>query len=123
MPITRRRAAGDRFEELARAALCRAGLVPVTKNFNTRYGELDLVMREGNVTVFVEVRYRAASRFLDAVATVTTAKQQRLIRAAQVFLGEHPALARQACRFDVVGFDGPADAPVMRWCRNAFDAG
>ena len=118
---TPRRAAGDRFEAIARAMLERAGLQCLQANFLTRFGEIDLVMRDGDTTVFVEVRYRANTRFLSAVATVTPDKQRKLVRAAQIFLLRYPSLGRGPCRFDVVGFDGPADDPRSQWCRNAFE--
>jgi putative endonuclease len=120
---TPRRLAGDRFEAMARAMLERAGLQCLQANFLTRFGEIDLVMRDGDTTVFVEVRYRAATRFATAIATVTPDKQRKLIRAAQIFLLRHPALGRGPCRFDVVGFDGAPEAPRGQWCRNAFELG
>ncbi|TAM97399.1 MAG: YraN family protein, partial [Rhodanobacteraceae bacterium] len=83
---------------------------------------IDLVMREGDTLVFVEVRYRRDPRFGGGAASVGAAKQRRLVRAAQGFLSDRPRLARLPCRFDVVAFDGDADAPRCEWRRNAFDA-
>ena len=117
------RALGDPFELRARAELERAGLTLLTSNYSTRYGELDLVMRDGATIVFVEVRYRKSASHGDAAASVTASKQAKLIQAAQHWLGAYPQHARRTCRFDVISYDGPTDAVRMRWLRGAFEAG
>lgn len=117
------RAAGDDFEQRARAELERAGLKLLAHNYTTRHGELDLVMREGDTVVFVEVRYRKSASHGDAAASVTATKQAKLIHAAQHWLAAHPQHARRNCRFDVVSYDGPADAVQRQWLRGAFEAG
>ncbi|MCW8806562.1 MAG: YraN family protein [Rhodanobacter sp.] len=116
------RAAGDGFEQRACAELERGGLRLLARNYNTRQGELDLVMRDGDTVVFVEVRYRRSASHGDAAASVTASKQAKLILAAQHWLAAHPQHARRACRFDVVSYDGPADQARMNWLRGAFDA-
>lgn len=113
---------GAHFEALAARHLERAGLGVVERNWHSRYGELDLVMRDGDSLVFVEVRYRRDGRFGGGAASVGPTKRAKLVRAAQGFLESHPALARLPCRFDVVAFDGKADAPTLDWQRAAFDA-
>lgn len=117
------RAAGDVFERRARAELERAGLTCLTQNYTTRYGELDLVMRERHTIVFVEVRYRKSATHGDAAASVTASKQAKLIKAAQQWLAAHPQHAKLPCRFDVVSYDGPAEATRHGWLRGAFEAG
>ncbi len=117
------RAAGDVFELRACAELERAGLKLLVRNFTTRYGELDLVMLDHHDIVFVEVRYRKSASHGDASASVTLSKQSRLIRAAQQWLAFHPQHAQRGCRFDVVTYDGPADAVRSHWLRGAFEAG
>lgn len=117
------RAAGDDFEQRACAELERAGLKLLARNYTTRHGELDLVMHEGDTVVFVEVRYRRSASHGDAAASVTPAKQAKLILTAQHWLAAHPRHARRACRFDVVSYDGPADAIRRQWLRGAFEAG
>lgn len=69
-----------------------------------RLGELDIVARDGEVLVFVEVRYRGSTRFGSAAATVGGVKQRKLARAAQHYLGRHPHDG--PVRFDVVALDG-----------------
>jgi putative endonuclease len=117
------RAAGDAFEARACTTLEAAGLRLLARNFNTRYGELDLVMLEGSTIVFVEVRYRKTASHGDAATSVTASKQAKLIKAAQQWLAQHPHYAQRPCRFDVMGYDGPVAAVRNEWFRGAFDAG
>ena len=115
------RAAGNDFEQRARTELERAGLKLLARNYTTRHGELDLVMRDGDTIAFVEVRYRKSASHGDAAASVTVSKQAKLILAAQHWLAAHPQHAHRACRFDVVSYDGPADAIRHEWLRGAFE--
>ncbi|WP_049621231.1 YraN family protein [Frateuria defendens] len=117
------RAAGAVFEQRAGEALERAGLRLLARNYTTRHGELDLVMQHGDTLVFVEVRHRLSASHGDAAASVTRAKQDKLIRTAELWLAAHPQHARRACRFDVVSFDGPANAARMQWLQGAFETG
>jgi len=116
------RTTGDVFEQRARAELERAGLTCLAHNYSTRYGELDLVMRDGDTVVFVEVRYRKSASHGDAATSVTASKQAKLILAAQQWLAAHPQHARHACRFDVVGYDGSVNAIRHNWLQGAFEA-
>jgi putative endonuclease len=115
------RAAGDVFENRALEHLQRAGLKLLARNFATRFGELDLVMRDADSLVFVEVRYRRHRDFGGGAASVGAAKRERVARAAQGFLQAHPKWAALPCRFDVVAFDGRADAAQCEWLRAAFE--
>ena len=118
-----RRATGDGWELAARRHLESAGLRLLAANQSYRMGELDLVMRDGEVVVFVEVRYRRSAGFGGSAPSVDAAKQRKVVLAAQCYLAQHADLARAPCRFDVVAVDGSADAPHVDWIRNAFDAG
>lgn len=113
---------GAAVEAAAHDFLVRHGLSPIASNATYRVGELDLVMREGEVLVFVEVRHRSASRFGGGAESVTRAKRRRLVQAANAFLGAHPRLAGLPCRFDVVEAEGDAQAPRLNWLRDAFRA-
>jgi len=119
------RAAGAAWEDVALGHLRRAGLDLVARNFHCRFGEIDLVMRERDAEralVFVEVRYRADAVHGDGTASVGSAKQAKLVRAARTFLDAHPEFAALPCRFDVVGLSGPQARPTLDWTRAAFDA-
>lgn len=115
-------ATGARFEQRALDLLERAGLKLVERNWRSRFGEIDLVMRDAEELVFVEVRYRRDPRFGGGAASVGPAKRGKLTRAAQGFLQTHPRLASLPCRFDVVAFDGDAETATSDWQRAAFEA-
>lgn len=116
------RAAGDVFEDAALAHLRHAGLKLLVRNFATRFGEVDLVMRDADSIVFVEVRYRRSRDFGGGAASVGAVKRKRITLAAQAFLQAHPQLSTLPCRFDVVAFDGELHAAQCEWVRAAFEA-
>lgn len=108
---------GDRAEERALHFLLGHGLELLERNVASRVGEIDLLMRDGEEWVFVEVRSRAAGRFGGAAASVTPAKQRRIRLQAQRVLQQRFGAQRwPACRFDVCALDdGRID-----WIRAAF---
>lgn len=114
--LTERQRTGQAGEDHALAHLQQHGLSLVERNFRCKGGELDLVMQEGKTLVFVEVRKRADARHGGAAASITAAKQKRLIRAAQTFLLRHPV--PPPCRFDVIAIDGNA----LSWLKDAIQA-
>ena len=109
-------ARGGDAENLAAAFLRQQGLALVARNYRCRFGEIDLIAREGKTLVFAEVRMRSSERFGGAAASITAAKQAKLLRAARHYL---TGIARApACRFDALlvnGQDGSID-----WIKNAF---
>ena len=120
-----RRARGALVEAAARQHLLDAGLRALAGNVNYRVGELDLVMldrdRDGDVVVFVEVRYRAGNDYGGGAVSVDFGKRRKLLRAAQLFLVKtrrHEA----NCRFDVIEASGDPAAPRLHWIRDAFRA-
>lgn len=120
--ITARRQRGDAAEAAALRHLLAAGLKPVAANANYRGGEIDLVMRDGDALVFVEVRYRRSRAFGGGAASVDFSKRRKLVLAAQMFLSAHPIFANTPCRFDVVEASGDAASPAIDWIRDAFRA-
>jgi putative endonuclease len=109
-------ASGAEAEQKAAAFLERAGLAIVERNYRCRFGEIDLIAREGSVTVFVEVRQRSSGAFGGAAASITPAKRARLLRAARHYLAG--ARRQPACRFDAVLIEG--EPPQVEWIRDAF---
>lgn len=105
------------MEQQARSYLEQQGLSHIASNVRYKRGELDLVMRDGETLVFVEVRFRASARFGGAAASVDSRKQTRLITAAKRYLQRHPI--ELPCRFDVIAIDG---AGSIQWIRHAFTA-
>lgn len=120
-PPDSRAEAGRRAEDQALAHLRAQGLTLLARNFRCRGGELDLVMQDGAILVFVEVRLRRSNAFGDGAATVTRAKQLKLLHAARAFLAGTRIDARTAepvCRFDVVSVSTPNYA--LHWIKDAF---
>ncbi len=113
------KAAGDAAELIAERHLARHGLCVVERNHRCRMGEIDLIMRDGETLVFVEVRLRRNADFGGAAASIAGRKQQRIVRAAQHFLAQ--LRETPPCRFDVVLLEGHP-VPRVEWLRNAFDA-
>ena len=113
-----RRQTGARAENSAAAFLESQGLRIVARNFLRRIGELDVVARDGELLVVVEVRTRADDRFGGAAASVTRGKQRRVAATTALFLAEHPELRCCRVRFDVIVVqDGR-----IEWLKHAFDA-
>jgi len=120
-PLTSRRRQGNIAEAMAIRFLSRHGMKLLRQNYLCRLGEIDLIMWHGHILVFVEVRYRHSSSFGTADATVTCAKQQKIIKAARQFLQHQPKLATNICRFDVVGITRDATKNVQfNWIQDAF---
>lgn len=113
---------GREAEEKALHYLQQQGLQLLVRNWRCRGGELDLVMLEKTTVVFVEVRYRQRALWGSALESITPTKQQRLIRAAQQFLQQHPRWAQHPCRFDVVALLPEGHSPPLHWLCNAFTA-
>lgn len=114
---TPKQRAGAAAEDAALRHLVAAGCRLLERNARYRDGELDLVMNERDLVVFVEVRQRASQRFGGALASVDVFKQKRLKRAAQRWLGERYGERWPACRFDVVSVDPDGR---IEWIRDAF---
>jgi putative endonuclease len=114
---------GNEAEELAARYLEAQGLLLLARNFRCRAGELDIVALDGPTLVIAEVRQRATTDFGGAAASVTSAKQRKVVTATQVFLQRAPRLRHLAVRFDVIAIHGlPAGSPEIDWIRGAFSA-
>jgi putative endonuclease len=105
-------------EQQAQAYLISQGLTWVESNYRARLGEIDLIMREGDVLVFVEVRKRSSSAYGGAMASVTPSKKHKVMKTASYYLTVNKLHDKHAVRFDVVGLDGTP--PTMAWIKNAF---
>lgn len=108
---------GQFNEDLARQYLLKQGLRFIAANFNCRYGELDLIMADNQVLVFVEVKFRQNQAFGGAIAAVTRSKQRKLIKTAKLYIKQQ-GLSGYVARFDIVAIEGAN----IRWLRNAFYA-
>lgn len=117
---------GDHRQDLARRGenlavdhLQRAGCTIVERNHRTRHCEIDVIAREGEYLVFVEVKTRASAAFGPAAFAVTAAKQRHIARAARGYLADR-GLFGTPCRFDVVTVEFERGHPVVTHIPNAF---
>jgi putative endonuclease len=112
---------GDWGEQTALDHLRSKGLRLLLRNYRCKGGELDLVMLDGKTLALIEVRVRRDDRFGGAAASVTRAKQRRLIVAAKHLLVTHAELARYRARFDVVALDRTLPGTEqLEWIKDAF---
>ena len=110
---------GVQAEQLAAQYLQQHGLKLIEQNYRSRFGEIDLIMRDGTTVVFIEVRLRHHAGLGGAAASIDARKQKRIINTAQQYLA---GLVRiPPCRFDVVPLDDALEGR-MQWLKNAFDA-
>jgi putative endonuclease len=108
-------------ETLACAELQRRGYAILARRYRTKYGEIDIIARDGPTVVFVEVKARLTDDFGGAAAAVTAWKQRRVARMALDYLSRRH-LHDCPCRFDVVAIDFDAAGPRVIVYPNAFDA-
>ncbi|CCN47196.1 putative Restriction endonuclease, type II-like [Vibrio nigripulchritudo MADA3029] len=122
MKLFNRRALGEKYEALASKHLIGKGLSLIESNFNTKVGELDLIMSEQNTLVFVEVKYRKQSQFGHAAEIVTPAKQKKIVKTAMLWLRKNNLSPYNTdFRFDVVAIhDNGRD---IEWIKNAITQG
>jgi len=103
-------------------------LTLVTRNFHSSRGEIDLIMLDRELLVFIEVRFRGHGAFTNPVESITRRKRHRIIATARYFLHTHREHVRRRCRFDVVSVTrrhyAPScpDSDQFEWIRDAFDA-
>ncbi len=122
MPILDRLSLGKAGEDCACRELERRGYAILARRYRSRYGEIDIIARDGPTVVFVEVKARTSSRFGEPAEAVTLHKQTRVTAMAEDYLARH-RLLNVPCRFDVVAIAFGSDGrPVVEVYQNAFDA-
>lgn len=110
---------GHPTEQIALTYLIDRGLALISRNFYTRFGEIDLIMKHQLELIFVEVRYRRETHY-GLAETVNSFKQRKLIKAAQIFLQKYPENAWDSCRFDVIAISSSLNDPKIEWIPDAF---
>jgi len=110
---------GAKAEATARKHLEQQGLQHVESNYRCRMGEIDLIMQDGPVLVFTEVRYRKNTCFGSPAESVTPAKQKRIIIAANHYLQSRQERKLPPCRFDMVAIIGK-ELSHIQWIKDAF---
>ena len=110
--------------------LSQQGIAIVERNYRTQRGEIDIIARDGETLVFVEVRLRSHATFGGAAQSIDRRKQARLISAAQHYLLKTGLTDSQPCRFDAICMSAVATDPdlgskpknsgTIDWIRDAF---
>ncbi|HAS6348233.1 YraN family protein [Vibrio sp. IRLE0018] len=122
MGLFSRRAIGNQYESLAKEYLQRQGLRFIEANFSTKVGEIDLIFKEAQTIVFVEVKYRKNSFYGNAAEMVSRAKANKMIKTAYLWLAKHGYNAcNTAVRFDVVAIH--EHGKDINWIANAITQG
>jgi putative endonuclease len=121
MPFLDRISLGKAGEDVACRELQRRGYAIVARRYRTRYGEIDIVARDGPTLVFLEVKARTSNRYGVPADAVTLDKQARITAMAHDYLSRR-GLAGAPCRFDVVAVTVGPRGPEVEVIVNAFDA-
>ena len=110
-------------ENYTAALLEQRGWQVLERNYHSRYGEIDIIARDGQYIVFVEVKTRRSTGLDHPLAAVTKAKQQKLTKTALLYLAEHPEMQQLDCRFDVAGLTTDSRGNMLRmdYIENAFE--
>ncbi|PKL44845.1 MAG: YraN family protein [Candidatus Riflebacteria bacterium HGW-Riflebacteria-1] len=119
-----RKQLGNNGEDLALRYLEKLGMQLVDRNYRWRGGEIDLIVRDGAVLVFVEVRSKSGAAHGSPLETITYKKRRQIERCARQYLAHKKVSADVCCRFDAVGVLLPAnDQPEINYVRDAFRLG
>lgn len=112
---------GEITETLATDYLVEQGLIFQEKNRYSRMGEIDIIMKEGETFVFVEVKYRASAQFGGAISAISASKQQKIKKTAAFYLQQCGLNEYNTpCRFDVIALQGNINDIDITWLKNAF---
>jgi len=112
---------GELKETIACEYLKKNGLSVIQRNYQCSRGEIDIIARDGNVTVFAEVRFRNSANYGHPLETVTWHKQKKLLATAKHFIQRHRDFADYPCRFDVLAITLNRGSNELEWIQNAFD--
>lgn len=119
MPTRQQR--GQWAENLARVYLENQGLSWIKSRYRCQRGEIDLIMQEATLLIFIEVRYRASNYYGSHADSIDLRKQQRIILTAEHFL-QNCTLSYSGCRFDALLIKGSTTHPQIQWVKEAFQA-
>lgn len=112
---------GQTAEQFAEKYLTEHGLLFTESNFQNRAGEIDLIMKDHDTWVFIEVKYRRKSHFGGAISAVSLKKQQKIRQCAAFYLQKTGLNEYNTpCRFDVIALQGEITNPEITWLKNAF---
>lgn len=115
-----RKKLGNDSEALACNFLEKKGYQLVQRNFYSKWGEIDLIMRKGQDLIFVEVRSKSNEHYGRPAETVNPAKQEKIRKTAQLYLYRNRELEQCYCRFDVVAVKWQNGKAQLQWLPDAF---
>lgn len=121
-PFSNSRETGRHVEKLALRYLVRQGLKPVEQNITSRYGEIDILMRDQQEWVFVEVRFRRTRSYGGGLESVNRNKCRKLVKTAEYYMQTHDKTHFDTCRFDIIEVTGDLSNPDFGWVKDAFRA-
>lgn len=113
-----KRVLGNSKETEAIHYLIKHGFTILERNFYTRAGEIDIIAKDGDYLVFIEVKFRWNQEYGFPAEAVTIRKQRKIVRCARFYLISHKLWEKTPCRFDVVVFLGDK----IELIKNAYDA-
>jgi putative endonuclease len=112
---------GAQFEDYARDCLAERGLRLLKQNYHCRFGEIDLIMQDGETICFIEVKFRKSLHFGGAANAIPMHKQRKIIKTAMFYIAQNRHLANQAFRFDAFLIQQQADGSnQVNWIKGAF---
>lgn len=120
----RRRSAyrrGRWAEHAALTYLQKHGLALVDQNYRTAFGEIDLIMRDADILVLVEVRYRNRNDFGTALESIDRAKCRRILNSSEHYIQQHRHLADTQRRLDIVVITGPENNHEIEWLQHVYE--
>lgn len=116
-----KREQGKNAEKFAADYLSARGLLFIDQNYHTRFGEIDLIMKDKEILVFIEVRQRKLSSYGNAASSINREKQRKIRLTAQCYLHQYQMTHKVHSRFDVLAIDGNIPYPkAISWIKNAF---
>ncbi len=117
---------GKKGENIAEKFLTNQGMVTIRRNYRNQIGEIDIITRDGDELVFVEVKTVTTDRFALPLEQVNLRKQKQVAKVAEVYLSEHPMeetadpFPIKSCRFDVVGVSIIKGRETVQHIKDAF---
>lgn len=112
---------GDWAEQLACDHIKAQGWHILGRNFHCRGGELDMIATRQQILTFIEVKYRRSNTYGGPLASITANKRRRLIKAAQIYLQQHPQFKSHSMRFDLIAISGrPTNKLELQWLPSIF---
>lgn len=120
MDRTRQRI-GKLGEKLAEKFLVSRGFRVLNRNFPTPFGEIDLIAKQNEYIVFLEVKTRISERFGPPLSSITGIKQKHILKNCRYYLKRY-GLYEKPCRIDVIGIslNTREDLHILRYIRNAI---